>query len=285
VCLVALVRWWRRADRSGGLAAARAFVDRHRPTLVVWAVVVIGWISLLSSSNIGTYFQLPLELLAVAAVVDLAVRLGGRIPRRLGPWAVAVAAVNLALISHWQIGASVPMGGGTLSLNAFGGVETSQAIDFTSGDPRFGPTRSTVVRQQAMAEWAGAANEVAAAVDDLTPRGESVVQTFVGDVRLFQATTLQLAEELTGRGRSPWEAPNAKSAVGDGSVSLAPKVGKRRRILVAVLAKRRISQEGYPPEPIIRRARRLGWTVAASVPLPDGGKVDLMVPPGRPSGG
>lgn len=274
------------AVAAGALALRRALVaegwrpvlDRHREVAALWVVVVVGWLALLSSSNIGTYFQLPLEVVAVAGIVALPI--GPRLRRTLGPIAVAAAVANVALLSHWGIGSSVRVGGSTLSLVAFGGVEVAQAIDFENGDPRFAPTASDAERRAAMADWAAAQNHTAFAVEELTPEGGEVMQTFLGDIRLFQATTLSFAEELTGTGRSPWEAPTATSTIGDGEVSLATRDPEGRpRILVAVRATTYTDQEGEPADEVLAEAADRGWYVAREVPLPDGGSVELWIHP------
>jgi 4-amino-4-deoxy-L-arabinose transferase-like glycosyltransferase len=265
----------RRSIRAAGW---RTFVDRHRELVAIWSIVGLGWLALLSSSNIGTYFQLPLEVVAIVGLVSLPIRSAWF--GRLGPWVVAAALLNVALMSNWAIGSSVRVGGSTLSLIAFGGVEVSQAIDFENSDPRFAPTASDAERQAAMAEWAAVHDHTAFAVQELTPEGGEVRQTFLGDVRLFQATSLALAAELTGLGRSPWEAPTATSTIGDGRVDLAPTdADGRPRVLVAVRATTYTEQEGLPADEVLAEATALGWMRTTQVPLPDGGQVELYVHP------
>ncbi len=265
----------RRSLRAGG---AKAFFERNRELIGVWSVVGVGWIALLSSSNIGTYFQLPLETIAVIGLASLPLR--SRLRGRIGIWLIGVAALNVVLLSHWSIGASIRSGGATLSVPAFGGVETSQSIDYENGDARFRPMASDRERRAAMRDWARAQNETAAAVDSLTPPGATVMQTFLGDIRLYQATTLALAEELTGKGVSPWEAPTATSTTGDGTVDLSPTAsGDLPRVLVAVRATTYTDQEGAPADPVLAEARSEGWTLARRVPLPDGGSVEIYTHP------
>lgn len=277
-----LVRRVRRSDVASRRSAALAILGRHRELVAVWVVVVMGWTALLSSRNTGTYFQLPLTVLAVAGMAGLSPLVRPPALRRLGAVFVVAAVVNLALVSRVDLGTTVRMGGGTLAFALWAGSEGSQAIDFENGDRRFSATASWTEREEAMRDWAEAQNATAAAVDELTPSGGEVYQTFVGDIRLFQASTLELAARLTKRGVSPWEAPTARSRITDAPVSYAPMVGDRPRVIVAVRAASYQSftgQEGYSPDPVLEESAAHGWQVARRIPLPDGGEVRILTHP------
>lgn len=277
VCVGGAVVLLRRI-RSG--RELQNMLDAHRSLIAVWSVIGVSWCALLSSSNMGTWFQVPLEILAVAALVATGASLRPSIQRPLWMIVTVVSVANLLLIGSWQVGSTVRMdGGSTLSLPLFGGNETSHAIDFEAGDSRFAPTSTAAQRRQAMQDWALSENATAAAVQSVTPRRSRVMQTFIGDVRLFQSTTLELAEQLTGQGMSPWEAPSARSTIGDGEVSLEPFSSDLPRVLVAVRTKLRIEQEGYSPEPVLAEAENLGWILSRRIPLPDGGTVDILTHP------
>lgn len=266
VLVTAGVRWWRGHGKRRPSRAAWS-----SPLAVVWSVLVLGGLGLTTSSNIGTYLQTPLVMLAVAGVAMVGAATGGRVVRGATKVAVIGAVANLLLVSNWAIGSGIPITQTSYSIVLFGGIETTYAIDFADGDPRFLPTASDSDRAEATEDWADAANRLAAALHRVEPPSKDMMYTFFGDIRLLEAGTLALATQLTGNGIHQWESPTARSTVGDGIVPLDPFRAGVPRVLVAVVAARRTTQEGYPPGPVIDQAEAAGWKVSERVRLPDGG--------------
>lgn len=265
---------WRRARGPGG-----PWPEPTRAVVAIWIVVLGGLVVLLSSSNIGTYIQTPLVVLAVAGLAAAAGVVGGRVVRVAGVAACVAAALNLVLVGRWDVGSGIELPDTSASILLFGGTESMQAINFADGDPRFASGASAATRRRAEQDWAGAADALAAAVERARPGNGDMMQTFFGDVRLLEAGTLLLAEQLSGDGISTWEAPTARSAVDTDTVPLEPTYDGRARVLVAVDTARRDEQEGLDPAPWLREARAAGWRVDQRVPLPDGGVALVLVHP------
>lgn len=83
-------------------ASPRAFVDRNRELIALWASICVGFAALMTSANRGVWFSTPLESLLVAAVVATAVRTF-RSPASSHPMPrIAAAVVTTRLFISWS---------------------------------------------------------------------------------------------------------------------------------------------------------------------------------------
>lgn len=268
------------AERGRTLVAGgiRRFVVEHRPTAAVVAAAAVGLVALVSSSNSGSWFQLPVESLAVALVVTAGSTL--TVPRRrwLAGAAVVVATCNVLLISVWTPGSSTRLGGVSASALLFGGTEEVQAIDFEAIDSRFAPDASWPERRDAEHEWARATSRLAAALEELDPMaGPPNTRSFVGEIRLLDASTLDLWYVWRGVEPPPIESATAPEAMrGRPDADIGRRVDGRERILVAVRAADGTAGARVDPGPLLARAEDEGWVTARTLRLPAGATAAIL---------
>lgn len=265
----------RVASRRWAAGTPVPWSRQDRATVAVGAGLAAGVVILLSSSNSGSWFQAPLEALALVLLCAVAGRIAGTWERRGAVAASVIAVMNLAFISVWTPGTSVPMGGVTLSAALFGGTEHVQAIDFEEIDPRFAVTSSWSVRRDAEREWAAATTALATEVRALVP--DRRVETVIGELRLLNASTLVLEHERAGDRSVMVENPAAPEAMTGGDLDLRPVVDGRRRVLVSMSSPRRSEFQRVDPAPLLAEARRTGWRVRGRVQLPAGSTATVLL--------
>ena len=193
VVVVAARRLW-LSRRS--LPTLRPLGEVARSVLAICLVLGFGMLALLSSSNNGTFFQSPLEVLAIAPICVIAARLGGTPVRVAGALAVVGSIANIVLMSVWTPFADLRVGGTSYSIVAFGGTEVQQAQDFEPIDPRFAPSASWADRTAAERDWRRSTATVFRSLASLGGDRPPLV-TVVGELDLLNANTLKLESELT----------------------------------------------------------------------------------------
>lgn len=276
--LVGAVLFARRHHRTIRSLGRRRLVAQHRPLVAVSVAGVVAFATLLSSSNSGSWFQAPVEALGLVVVAAAGVHLARPARRRLTTFVVAVAVANVLLISVWTPGASVPLGGASASAVLFAGTEQVQAIDFAEIDERFAVDASWGQRRRAEREWAAATSRVARAIEEIeTDRRNPVVRTFVGEIRLLNASTLDLWYTWRGERSPPIESVTAPEAArSDDESALDPVVDGSERVLVSIRAEDGTAGARVDPRPVLRQAELAGWRTARRIALPAGGTATIL---------
>lgn len=281
VWLVAGLLARRGGDASGAALSApapSATPSADRGLLAVVVVLASGFLALLTSGNSGIWFELPLLVLAVAAVAALEPR-SMRLRRAVGTAVAAACVVNLLAVGTWRVGVATQFAAGDRTGSAamllFGDMYQPVA-SIRTRDPLL---LSDPADRRAVGDaWQAAHEEL---VDELQAWREEVGGglhlTVTGSSSLMSLNTLRLHQELTQRPPDGFDAPDSGAA--DLGRWLTPSVGVLPRALVVVESR----EEAFPLDRdaarVLAAAEEAGWEQRAEVALPDGGGAQILVPP------
>lgn len=264
-----------------------ASVDRllRDPLATVAIVIVIGFPTLLSTRNQGVWFELPLEVLLVVLVVGLA----GRLPLRARSVA-EVAAVTVAVLTF---AVSMTDTGGTIGTDVgrrstlqqaqvalYGGLIDKER-PLADADPALG-SDDPAVRAAAAQRWWQANVALAEEIESLRrAEGGRIAISLSGNSHLLNGQSLLLTQELRSLVPPPSEVPDTSSTTAELETHLSPEwEGTHRRLLVLI----RSRSLPFPEDRDVARLQELalsrGWQQIRSIPLPDGGDVVILEPPG-----
>lgn len=260
------------------------WTDRRRGLVAVAAAVGIGGAALITSSNLGSWFQMPLEMLLVALLCAAADRLQGPVRRVLAAIAVVAAVANVVLMSTWQLGAAHRLGAAPASSIAFGGTEISQEFDFADVDERFSAKADDAERAAAEREWHDVSLEVARKVDRLRDGAPNFRQSWFGENRLLRASTAQLTGELAGIDPGAVDQPARPEDLDRNPDLFAPPVGDEARVLIIVATPHYLSVDPVDDPSWPAQATARGWQLSGRVATPDGGEVLIFAHPGSQGG-
>lgn len=254
-------------------AAAIAWRWRNRRELPaearnIGAVIVAlggGLAALLSTSNQGVWFELPLIVLLVPLVGALATQaflvLRVALCFQVAAQAIVVLGVLWWIIPpRWEITAHYENG-------------------FAQYDPRFGAENRDELAQASM-EWSRLNTQVSRTMRRIDGEdGLGAVFTVSGNMQLFNTNTIALDSELDGWG--PRQVVPDTTASQARSEHLTPTAaGTDGRTVERVLVVAHHDQHLFTPdadvEEFLIQARRSGWSVERGIPMPDGGEVLIM---------
>ncbi|MFM7068469.1 MAG: ArnT family glycosyltransferase [Actinomycetes bacterium] len=236
-----------------------------RDGVAVAACVLAGFAALVSTSNNGVWFELPIALLALALMVAII---------SAGPvWYSTGLAVVVAVVSAVSVGTAwwvLPYSPARLPAH--------YEFGFAEYDERFRPeTRDQ--HRAAAADWARFNEQVLATLHDARRKGVDPIVTFSGNMELFNSNTLQLAGELDGWGPVIRVPDTARSAA-ERRAELTPTVRRNGvthpRVLVVAQHDRTLFTPDAGVAAFARQADRLGWVVTESFELPTGGTVKVL---------
>lgn len=267
--IVAAVRlgWRVRAHRTT-LAAAwhRVLGDaRTRSATAVLVAVLLGFAALVSTTNNGVWFELPVLGWMVALVIGL---LG------VAPWPAKAVASVLAVTSSVVVGAQLWW----LVDYAPQQLTAHYEYGFEQYDTRFSPT-SRSLHPVAARDWRRFNEKVLGILQrDRTPETDPIV-TISGNMQLFNSNSLWLTGELARRPPivdvpdTAW----SKRRLLDNLTPTAEVNGERRdRVLVISLHHRILFTPDEGVERFLRLAISSGWRVTDTVDLPTGGEVQIL---------
>lgn len=254
----------RRARRNGHGPARRAWGSPERRALII--AVGLGAVALMSTANRGGFFSLPLLVPVTALGAEVVHRAGRTVAR--ATTVVLTVQGSLFLLAGWWIlpyGTPVPMA-------------TLYETTLEAADGRFSP--STRGQQPgAAASWRSAYDRTIDAVEELTTRPDPLV-VLTGNMALFNGNQLELAARLRGE-RMDLRVPDtsAPPSVQD-EVLVAPPPGPASpRVLIAVDHEREPFYLDVDSRGFVARAERAGWRTARTIPLPNGDRVRILLPP------
>lgn len=257
--------------------AWRRVLVRHRLTCALAVIVGAGYVALLSSTNSGIWFDVPLEVLAVALVVSLAAALPSRVRLGLGAAAVVLAMGNIYGIGRLaQSEEPRPSGPAQRVATALFADMYRATSMLQTNDPSLHLTRE--LRVAAADAWWEPHRQMARAIDRLRGDGKSLHLTISGSSNLVNYNSLMLVQEIESGRAAGGDTPDTTAA--DLSSSVEPWQGDSARVVIV------IETSLAPPFPIDAEAPRLldlalksGWEPTEEVELPDGGQITVLVHP------
>jgi hypothetical protein len=247
-----------------------------RRTLAALACAAVGgFAALVTTSNAGVWFELPL----VALLVAVGAAGTARAPR---PAALAVlgafvlGGIAQLAVSWWWIGPEVA----TVPFVDSGNRSSQHEYAFTGVDERFLPARRSEA-PDAAGEWRSLSDDVQRQLRAIDPSGRAAIW-LAGSFPLFNVSTVMLAGELDG-----WTPRLRVPDTGEGTdldAQLTPTTSARAAggggTVERVLVIADHSFQSFPADVGAQRleaaARRGGWEVVARHPMPTGGEVRIL---------
>lgn len=258
-----------------------------RPVLAMWVVVALGSVALLSTSNRGFWFAYPLDVVFIAGTVAVLARFGLDGDR---PWvrttrdAIAVGWVAVVVatyaVSLDPTGPADPRTDRWSAAEQFIASLDRLQIGNVDADERLG-SPDLAQRRLAAEQWQDANVALARELESLGEDAGPLLQSVTGEIHLFNANTILLAQEASSQGINALEVVNTLEPSDDElRRHTAPVDGDRARVLVIVDGRSLPFPDGRDIERFRRIAVDEGWTEHRRIPLPDGGEVLLYVHPG-----
>lgn len=250
--------------------------DRGRAVLALGAALACGLAALVSTSNNGVWFELPLVTAAVALaaiVIDTA-----PITLRLVAIAPAVGMMVIQTpVSWWWLPLSTT-GVPWLAENHLYATQYEPA--FAEYDPRWTPERR-VEADALAAEWWSLTDAVAERLQGLAAVAPIPLSVWVsGNMELFNTNTLYLHEQLAGR-TVPFHIPDTTLSASRRRADLTPTLtddeGTTRRVLVVARHDHVVFTPDRDVAAFRRQAVSLGWAVSDTFPMPGGGEVEILL--------
>lgn len=245
--------------------SVRAHLRGRREALAVASVVVAGMGVLLTSSNSGLWFELPLLVVAVPLVVALSATMGDRTRVATGWLTAFLLAANIGATGFAVARSEADM---VLLGDMYQGVPL---LETTDPDLLADPGD----RRRLGDQWWEAHVDTVRAFELLDGGPDPRRLVIAGSAPLMNYNSLLLAQEVAlGRSRDTtvFDAATPDAHLGP--------TGAHGRLLVVIDAP---SGASFPAdagsEAVSAAAARAGWTTGAIIALPDGGTVQLMVGP------
>lgn len=263
----------RAPDRAGPRPEPSGWARSDATLLAVPALA--GFAALLSTTNAGVWFELPVLVLAV----PLAAALVQRAPRPLGmvsTAAVATVAVGVLATTWWLVPARDRWWN-------FGIIGAHYEGAFRLYDERFDADRRDEL-ERAAADWAALNRRAARQMRDLDRAEGGVSFTISGNTELINNNTLVMAAELDGW-QVRFNVPDTTGTVAELSAELSPRRDAGRHgILDRRLVIARHDLLPFPADLDWERfadlARSRGWEEIGEIPLPVPGSVTILAPDG-----
>lgn len=261
---------WRRSGVS-----IRDWPPARRDLAALVAVVVAGYVALMSTANLGVWFELPVELVVVVLVGAAGGLVGGVAMRRLGAAALIVSGVSFAVSltdPGGEYDVSTPRG---LVQGMFYGGLWDRSTDPVVNDERFA-SNDADVRRAAADEWAAASRGLVEVLGDVTADDTYSLVTMSGSTQLVNTNTLGVAYELESVDAPDFEVPDTRAPEEFLLPYLEPAGGDLVRTLLIVQPTTEQLREDVGADTFRRLAIEEGWSVVDSVDLPDGGVAEIL---------
>lgn len=252
----ALWRYWKQRTVPHGA----------REMLALTSTVAIGTAALVSTSNNGVWFELPLIGLLVVLAGALASQAWWPLRAALVVQVIGQAAVVLA-VTWWLV-------------SPWGGLTAHYEYGFAQYDARYDQGRRDEQPAAAQDWW-----ELSQAVEREMRRvdggtGDGAVFTLSGNMQLFNSNTLSLAGEVQAWGpaiRIPDTTVDASERAADLTPTAQGRDGRTvERVVVLALHDRILFTPDAEVASFARQAEREGWEVDSELDMPGGGTVRIL---------
>ena len=238
-----------------------------RGGLAVALACATGIAALASTTNNGVWFELPVVVLMVPLTLAAASR---------GWWGLRAAmGASLLAFAVWTMGRS-------LWLIGPGPTQPPRNAHYEDGFAQYDTRFAADHRDQlaaATADWRRVNRQLLRALEAQVPPGAEIPVTVSGNMELVNNNSLSLAAELDGRALRP-EIPDTALPAAARARLLTPTTGAHgaqvERLLVLGLHDRTLFTPDADVRKFARQARAAGWKVVATVPLPGGGRFEVL---------
>ena len=253
-----------RCGRDRAIRTRTLRFATHPPGVVLLAVALGGFAALLSSSNRGVFFALPL----LCATIPLTVRLVGELPR----------AVRLALACALVVQATIANASGWALLPEGTIVSPSYTESILGQYDRRFDSAHREDAERAAASWLAVDRWVADRLRILHDRGAAFTMT--GNTVLLNTNTVALVGQLDGW-NTDFRVPDTEASAAARAASLTARDWSRdgrrvERVLVVVRGDHIRFTPDARSERFRSEALRGGWRVVDSRSLPSGGTVEIL---------
>lgn len=278
IALVALVWLVVNAVSTGLRDGMRAWPLLNRDLAAIAGFVVGAYLALMSTANQGVWFELPVEVVAVTGLIAAVTLVGGPPARYLGIAAVLVGASTI-LVSWLDRGGPYDEGTpvGFVQALAVGGLDEKERVLADADEGFLSNDRST--RATAARKWWQLNEGLVSLLGASRPTSRTNSVLFSGSSHLLNGQTLLLAYELAGQDPPPLYVPDTRDSDDELRDLLSvDDAGDRPRVLIAAPSSLPFPED-REHDRLARVAAGLDYTVVASRKMPDGGTVELWVPP------
>ena len=249
--------------------------DRWRSGLALALAAGLGLVALVSTSNSGVWFELPIVIL----VIPLAAMVISQAPPVLR-FAAMVPIIGMAVVQSLAAWWVLPPETAGLVWIAQNHIHsTQQEPGFAEYDLRLSTAQRPEARRAA-ADWWALTSEVSTLVHRIERSAGPTSLWLSGNMEMFNTNTMNLFAELHGRGTA-FHIPDTTLPSAARRADLTPTVlekdGTRsERILVVALHDHILFTPDHDVASFTRQARALGWRTVRRVPMPGGGTVEIL---------
>jgi hypothetical protein len=251
------------AARRGGPGPRLAGLQR----IAFLSVVVVfgaGTAALLSTANNGVWFELPLVVLLVPALIALCAQLP------LPSFGGVVALVMIGCLPPLPV---------ELWLAPWHLDDPSSHYEwgFSEYDPRFVPQRRDE-HATAAADWWRLSSRIERSLRRIAPTGDEASFVIAGNTHLWNANTIWMAAEMDPWNLS-WLAVDTTRRPAERAASLTPRVGGPggpERVLVIGVHNQILWPLDADVRSFLAQAERSGWRETERFEMPRGGHVALL---------
>lgn len=265
LALATAVAWSLVRHRSELGASIRRYIAVREHSALI-AVLLTGFLALLSTRNIGTWFDLPVvvPLVPLGAEVIAATALWFR---RTTLVMVSISGTVALLMSWWMVPAWVPLKSESFYESTFSDVSSD-----------FLPEHRSSIGAVAE-EWGDAYSGVARYLMDLDAETGVIVEV-TGNTLLFNNNALELAVELKGNDLDT-RVPDTLASQQQQAEHLNPMGLDEQgflvnRVIVATDSEGDLFIPDRQNGEFLRRARDRGWRTTRTFTLPNRTKVEVM---------
>jgi hypothetical protein len=267
--------WWMYRNRARLLPLS----DRKRAALALAAFVVLGVAALVSTTNNGVWFELP-----VVAVLTPLIAMGiSWTPKivRFGALAMVIGTAALELPVAWWWTDPSYRGVAPFAVSYLRSAHYEDG--FAIYDPRFLPSRREDLAGAAE-DWREVNDQVRSALTELTPEGEKPPSMWLsGNFQLFNTNTLALSGEVAADPVNLF-VPDTAVPEDQRAEYLTPTSDGRERVFVFALHDHPLFTPDEQVADFYRQARETGWAPVRTFDLPQGGRVEFLRLPASSQG-
>ena len=235
------------------------------------AFVVLGVLALVSTTNNGVWFELPVIAVftaLLAAPIGVAPRL-----LKVASLAVILGCGAVTLPVAWWLAPAGHRGTAPIAVNYL--TAAHYEAGFEQYDPRFGTDRRDEL-PEAAADWRSINDQVRHRLHELgTDPTDRPSIWMSGNFQLFNTNSVALSGEVAGEPVTMF-VPDTVTEPEERADYLSPTFDGKRRVLVFALHRQHLFTPDEKVREFYRQARTAGWEPTSRFLLPGGGRVEVL---------